>query len=164
MQETAKRGQTTQDYLTGVSVLLLVLVAVFTFVPGVFTPFEEPVETAQRSQADALATEILATASAPGAETTLDESELSEPNGESVFDDADRYEALERRAGIPARAQTNVTLLAPDDWDQAAAASADDTYDSDSQTAAQRVRVVTFERDDTCDPACRLVVRVWKDT
>jgi hypothetical protein len=48
----ADRGQTTQDYLVGVSVLLLTVTFVFGYTPTVFDSYENPVDGVDRTQAD----------------------------------------------------------------------------------------------------------------
>lgn len=60
--ETASRGQTTIDYVIGISVFLLVVVFVFGFIPTIFAPFEDPTGSntilADRS-ADRLSNDLL---------------------------------------------------------------------------------------------------------
>lgn len=62
------RGQTTLDFATGVSVFLLTILFVFTFVPGILTPFtdsaQEDTVTANRL-ADLVSKDILADPAEP---------------------------------------------------------------------------------------------------
>jgi hypothetical protein len=62
------RGQTTLDFATGVSVFLLVIIFVFTFVPGILTPFtqtaQEETVTANRV-ADLISKDIVAEPNQP---------------------------------------------------------------------------------------------------
>lgn len=167
MTGNGRRGQTTQDYLTGVSIMLLVLAGVFTFVPGIFVTVDDSIESAQYAHADQLADEILLNASAPGQQSTLERAELL--GSGSVFINGPRYHALEKRAGINSSGtqrgiQSNVTLLAPPDYTVYQTGLVGDTYYQDQHAAALRVRLITFSQNSTCDPSCRLVVRVWKET
>ncbi|SFR44401.1 DUF7287 family protein [Halogeometricum limi] len=60
------RGQTTQDFVIGISVFLLVVVFVLAFVPGIFDPFEETnrTQTVDRYGAT-LASDVLGDPSTP---------------------------------------------------------------------------------------------------
>ncbi|WP_255170024.1 DUF7287 family protein [Natrononativus amylolyticus] len=146
----AERGQTTQDFVVGIGVFLLAMAFVFSFVPSLLTPFDSSIGSAEQAQADRIAGEILS------------QYEHGDPNNldfgnEDEFEDVDLTEMGLRvnNQGDPID-NVHVTiepLGSGDEWET------DDSYE-DGQTAASASRIVTVE-EKVCDPACRLIVRVW---
>ncbi|MEA5386124.1 hypothetical protein VB773_08660 [Haloarculaceae archaeon H-GB2-1] len=72
------RGQTTQDYVIGISLVLITLVSVFVVVPTYFAPFDDPVDTEERAMAQAVAEHLVETHSVGTREHTLDYSSLTD--------------------------------------------------------------------------------------
>lgn len=140
------RGQTTQDYAIGIGLFLLMVVFVVTFLPSVLAPFDSVDETERSSQAERVAIEILEQAGVDEQRLSLDSNELDRVF--SLFNDS-------TAVGLPEHRSVNVTLapLASDET----VISGGDEYVGD--TAGTWTRIVTTT--DGCEPACRLVVRVW---
>lgn len=105
------RGQTTLDFTIGISVFLLVLIAVFLFVPGAIEPFtqggQDRIVTANRV-GDQLSEGSLGDPSSPHVLNTTCTIEFFEDNAPAGC----RYEGttLESRLGVQERTFVNVTL------------------------------------------------------
>lgn len=153
------RGQTPHDYLIGVSIMLVVLFGIFAVVPGIYEPFQEPVGGEEHAMADRIGERIVGDHSLPGTTNTLNYTRL-----ETTMQDGSTggdFATLLDRAGVPETTQVNVTLLKrnpPVDLTQGN--DLEDIYYLNRSTAATSVRIVRFD-DDSCEPVCRLVVRVW---
>ncbi|NUC73101.1 hypothetical protein HTZ84_12390 [Haloterrigena sp. SYSU A558-1] len=151
-----ERGQTTQDFAIGIGVFILAVAFVFSFLPSILTPFDSSVSGGQTAQADRVADRAvhdLSTESGP--ETELErffdeDDDLSERLG--LREDETRYDRIDVRLE-----PLNESEPLGDDW------TVGDGYDN--QSAASSARIVTFADGtgptDGCEPACRLVVRVW---
>lgn len=152
------RGQTTQDYAVGISILLLTLVGVFIFVPAVFQPIEEPVERNSHTQAQELADSIIEEYSVGGTQNTLDHQRLSMLTGTQ-----DLPSELRDDAGLWTRS-ANVTVV---DQRQQRGIYNDPTFTTGSwlygdQATATVTRIVRFQNESRCgDGTCRMIVRVW---
>ncbi len=164
------RGQTTQDFAVGIGMFLLAIAFVFAYLPTLLTPFSSPVGGAESAQADRIAATIVD-----------DLSETDQPNNLSAAEFTDRYgdedsAKLASKLGLQSADGTaidrvNVTIRqldADEDErdlvtdDDGNTLSAGDRYRNQSAASAGRVVTVYTETDDdVCDPACRLVVRVW---
>ncbi|MFC4543708.1 hypothetical protein ACFO5R_17415 [Halosolutus amylolyticus] len=152
------RGQTTQDFAVGIGVFILAVAFVFSYVPSLVTPYDSSVGGAETAQADRIADRIV--------ENTTDSSTPNELNG-SLYQErfADVPENLTAVLGLRASDdddvfdRVNITIESlgdepvDDEW------SGGHTYDD--QSAASSARIVTVDDGLDCDPACRLVVRVW---
>ncbi len=140
------RAQTTQDFAVGIGLFLLVTIFVLTFIPSVLAPFGAVDDHQRASQAERVATSIVADTTVDGERLMLNESALS-----------DTLEDLNAEAfGLPHHAHVNVTVhtLKEDEL----AMSGGETYQG--QDAASWTRIVTTS-EERCTDGCRLVVRVW---
>ncbi|SNZ13369.1 hypothetical protein SAMN06269185_2141 [Natronoarchaeum philippinense] len=153
-----ERGQTVQDFAVGISIFLLVVGAVFLLYPSLFTPYEQAIaDESPDSQADRIAMLVADNVSGDEATNELTDEEMS------YWLDADA-DALREAVGVSSSTHVNMTVTTlgtdeetPIEYDGAAAAAGPDAVGQDASVAA---RIVTTN-DDECEPACRLVVRVW---
>lgn len=145
------RGQTAQDFLIGVSVLLLTLFGVFGMIPHLYEPFADPVDAEEETMADSLADQLVSEHRVNGASNTLDYAAL-----EATVTTPSALRTQATAAGVLDRKVVNVTLLngSQRKW------SGGNVYYANTSIGATAVRVVRFEADE-CSPVCRLVVRVW---
>jgi len=147
------RGQTAQDYVIGISILLLTLTGVFAFVPSVFGVAEEPVERNDQTQAAKLSDVVLAEYGANGTATTLDYDRLS-----AEVDGNDVPSTLLNESGIR-RLQANITVRNKS-TDPVIIQSGPRVETNDP--TATVVRFVRFENTTRCNEGiCQMVVRVW---
>lgn len=155
-----ERGQTTQDFAVGIGVFLLAIAFVFSFLPSVITPFDSSVGGAETAQADRIADLVVHDVSTE----TTNEIDGAEFNSTYANASGNLAEALGLRSSngnqidrvnIRIEKLENKTPIgSPGEW------AAGDTYEN--QSAASSARVVTIDSDPSdCNPACRLVVRVW---
>lgn len=157
------RGQTPQDFAIGMSIFLLAVITVLTFVPSIFTPFTAP-ETAIEGQADRASTAAMSELTVEGSTTQLNRSAT-----ESWFADYQSRptEDLAAELGLESYRSVNVTVVPLEGNATAAPVSVDGTNLTagepyDGQSSSTMVRIVEVEgADGECEPACRLVVRVW---
>jgi len=82
------RGQTTQDYLFGVTILLLTVTFVFGYVPNVFDAYEADVDGIDNAQADRAAEYLLENYSVEGRSNMLRFD--GNPTNEGTPDDVER--------------------------------------------------------------------------
>ncbi|WP_226006148.1 DUF7287 family protein [Natrinema salinisoli] len=157
------RGQTTQDFAVGIGVFLLAIAFVFSFLPSVVTPYDSSVGGAETAQADRIADLIVHDVSTE----TPNEIDGSE------FDGRYTDENLTAELGLRASDSDDVVFdrvnVSVETFGGAAVDTSElsggDVYDD--QSAASSARIVTLDGDGIsagsgdCDPACRLVVRVW---
>lgn len=160
------RGQTTQDFAIGVSILVLTLAGVFAFMPAVFDSSTDSVERQEHTKATALAETILEEYTIGGTTNTLEYDRLRTYFGiSSGSSPSDVPDAMRGAAGIRYR-NANVTITRGDTdddgdvYDDAVLTTGADVYIS-VQSTATVTRIVRFEDDSRCDPSCRLIVRVW---
>ena len=139
------RAQTEFDYLVGMTLLLLTLTGVFLFVPSIFQSFQDPVDGADRASAKKVADDLLTQHTVPGMSNTV------------VY--ADLNASIQNGTETVGRQSVNVSLTNGTGTVTSGGSSFADT----DATAATIVRVVRLadDSDGRCDPACRLVVRVW---
>jgi len=154
------RGQTLQDYLLGIVLVLLTIAGVFAFFPEVFVPFEEPVESEDRQMADQLSSEVIEANSTVGKRRTVNTTALNQ-----TVQDADKLETLLNRSGIPSWKQVNVTVRTGDTL--LVRGESSDTgsvfRDDNSAPPATTIRTIQAQnRTHTCADSCQLVVRVWE--
>lgn len=147
------RGQTNQDYVVGVSVMLLTLVAVFSFVPGIFTSFNDQVDSDEQALADRISYRLLEQASVAGKTNTLEWTTLEGEIDESSGDFAD----FRNRLGVKDNTRINVRVFNR----SGRMLESGEEYDLDRRVAAISVRIFTFQDPSRCSPTCRMVVRVW---
>lgn len=150
------RGQTLQDYVLGVSLFLVtVLVIVGTILPTVTAPFDQEIGGDKISQADRVAETIVSNASDGAGTNRLDVGVVENIVGKDTA-------TLRERFGLPETALVNVSVapLNGSRVHRSASGTALATSMAPSGDAAASARIVTLS-DDSCAPACRLVVRVW---
>ena len=150
-----ERAQTTQDFAVGIGVFILAIAFVFAFLPSMLTPYDGSVGGAETAQADRIADRIVADASS-GTANELNSTAFD------PFTKEDLSEGLALRAnesGDVVFDNVNVTVEDlegdPIDTDELAGG---EQYDG--QASASAARTVTVDGGE-CEPACRLVVRVW---
>lgn len=150
-----ERGQTAQDYVIGITVLLLTLSGVFLFVPSVFGITEDPVERNAHTQADELAAQLMAEYSAGGTANTLSYFRLDRGlDGQRV------PQELQRAAGIQ-RNRVNIRITEDADSSGSPIIESGEPVPAGEPTAT----VTRFVRlsDNRCgsDGVCQIIVRVW---
>lgn len=154
---TDERGQTVQDFAVGIGIFILAVAFVFTFVPTIITPFTDA-GGAETAQADRIAATIVTNAS-DGQPNGIDLDEFNSTYG--TADSAALNETLGLRSSDGhAFDRVNITIWELDEYGDPNASpitSGGSAYDS--QVGGSATRIVTS--DDNCDPACRLIVRVW---
>ncbi|MHC3437529.1 DUF7287 family protein [Natrialbaceae archaeon A-gly3] len=149
------RGQTTQDFAVGIGLFLLAMAFVFSYVPTLLTPFSAGGGTGDTAQADRIAATILEDYSTD---------EANQLNG-SEFSDLESEDDLVEEFGLRSNDagdridRVNVTLESLDGEETYEPTIGDNHEDADSTASAGRI--VTAPDEAECDPACRLVVRVW---
>jgi hypothetical protein len=152
------RSQTPQDYVFGIVVFIAVVVAVVGFLPSITSPYQSGVEGENIAQSDRVAQQLVSNLSTVGEPNQLNISEL-----QTVLhlDDA----ALSDRYGLSGTTNVNITVLSLNGTsyvttDSGATLTSKPPYVTGSAASSARiVRLSTDEHD--CEPACRLVVRVW---
>lgn len=158
------RGQTPQDFAIGMSIFLLAVLTVLTFVPSIFTPFTAP-DTAIDGQADRASTAALNDLAVDGSSTELNRTET-----ESWFAtyQSRSTEDLATALGIEPYRSVNVSVVPLDATGNESAVTINGTTLTageryTDQSSSTMVRIVTIPglSGDTCEPGCRLVVRVW---
>lgn len=153
------RGQTLQDYVLGVSVFLLVVIGLLTAIlPTVLAPFEDTVGGDKTAQADRIAEQLVGNNSVADNTNQLNATAL-----EQVVS-ADQA-TLRNQFSLPRGSNVNVTISEMDGTSRIIGPSGDPLSSPRSpgqNPAATSARVVTLNDDSSgCQPACRLVVRVW---
>ncbi len=143
------RGQTTQDFAVGVGLFLLAVTVVFSLVPTVLGPYDSGVTGSQAAQADRVATTVLKAAEAAGTAQTIDASTLKTlPRDEA---------GLQSDAGLGPTTGVNVTIATLDDDRSVFTAGSPVPANRETTTQTRIVRTT----NESCEPACRLVVEVW---
>jgi hypothetical protein len=159
------RGQTVNDYLLGITIMLLSVIIVFGFFPEIFTPFDQQVTSEEGAMADNLASKLVTNSTTGGSQQQIDFVTL-----QVLLTELENTPEL---AGVPEnRTNWNVTVLNNEGESVTLKSSARDfggeivnggtTWDND--LAESRVRYV--EAQDTnqvlnCQNGCRIIVRVW---
>ena len=150
------RGQTTQDFIVGIGVFILAVAFVFSFLPTMLTPFDSSTSGGQTAQADRVADRVVHDLSTES-ETP---NEISWDGADDLEDDqVERLGLRTNENGDPIE-RVNVSLQPLDE--STTVESFGPVYDD--QSAASSARIVMAENIDDpeeCEPACRLVVRIW---
>lgn len=165
------RGQTTQDFAVGIGIFLLAIAFVFSYMPSLLTPFSSSVDSGQTAQADRIAATIVDNLSEDSDRPNhLNASAFEEQYG-TADDGSDLAAALGLRvANGVAIDKANVTIEKLNQSEDRSDRRIDDLTGGDpyrDESAASAGRIVTLDTegtsvdDDACEPACRLVVRVW---
>ncbi|ERJ05221.1 hypothetical protein HLRTI_002799 [Halorhabdus tiamatea SARL4B] len=145
------RGQTTYDYLLGISLLLIAITAVFWLFPQVFDPFFDPVSSDQDKMADQLAAEVIETNA-----TTTGERTLNVSTGTFT---AKYLAELKDRSGVPDLRKVNLTLRRSGTIEASGGPS--EPSGKPLASSVRTVRTTQAGNLDNCTTACDLVVRVW---
>ena len=151
------RGQTLHDYAAGISVFVLTVAVVLGLLPSVLAPFQDGTGAADASISSRVADRVVDNLSVAGSPNVLEADELA-----TLL--AKDENALRTRYGLKAAQYVNLTLqtlngsrtLSDGPTPLAAGATA---ASEDTVTTARIVRV--SDPSIACQPACRLVVRVW---
>mgnify|MGYP000152578551 CR=1 FL=1 len=170
---TDERGQTLQDYVIGVVLVLLATLFVISYLPGVFASYSSPTDGIKSDQADRVAEYVIDNYSVDDTSNVLKYNQsggvhetLSTEDGmQTLREGTSLNTSTDRR--IPPDIQIMLvnasTLTTRDELipavHNAETLSYGDTYRD--QAAARSIRVVTVTDDSVCDPNCWLVVRVW---
>ncbi len=152
------RAQTLHDFMFGISLFLVTVTLVFGLFPSFLTPFTSGVGSAEKAQADRVGRAMLLNLSEGDERNKLNATELQTVLGKSEAQ-------LRTRYGLPNNANINITVKKLNDHELV-------TFDgtvmatpnsATNQSAAASARIVTFSNrtSDACQPACRLVVKVW---
>jgi hypothetical protein len=167
-----QRGQTTQDYVVGISIVLLTVTGVFAFVPAVFETTEDPVERNAYTQAEALGDQLVETHTADGTGRQVSFGQLNQ-----TLTTLDRR--VESGAGSPLLAsagirqddgeirRVNVTVTPSVLNDTRPVVAAGDPYvragTNTTNRAATVTRFVHLGNESRCGDSglCQLTVRVW---
>ncbi|MWG33360.1 DUF7287 family protein [Halomarina oriensis] len=180
---TRSRGQTTLDFAIGVSVFLLAVAFVFSFVPGMVQPFADSGQeqmSASNRLADRLATDVLTDDEAYVLDSTCTDVFFDETTAPTAADGCD-FDGVDATAALSlgVRTDLNAVLLADLDGDgtgetlcRATDGSlvADDDADCPNDAATfvagdsvpEQGSVVTATRRVTLDGVhAKLVVKVW---
>jgi len=147
----SSRGQTTYDYLLGISLVLIAVTAVFWLFPQVFDPFFDPVSGDRDDMADQVAAEVIETNATITGERTL--------NVSTGTFDADYVSELRDRSGVPDLRKINISLRK--DGRIEASAGPGEPSDAPLATSVRTVRITQNSDISNCTTACDLVVRVW---
>ena len=139
------RGQTAYDYLLGIVLLLVTIVAVLALFPQFFSPFVDPVSADREEMADRVAAEVIEESATLDSERTLDDEAF---NGTDVGE-------LKARAGVDDFRRVYVELRAGPE--QNPEIGVEPPPGEPTATTVRNVRTAQKE----CSEGCRLVVRVW---
>lgn len=163
------RGQTVQDFAVGIGIFILATAFLFAFVPTIITPFADSVGP-ESAQSERIAATIVHSLSADDP-NHLDGGEFISEYA-SLEDDAlhDRLALRTADGGVPID-RVNITVETLD------SRLSDPVYvtheprnepmtagsNDDGRSEASTTRIVTVDGAavTSCDPACKLVVRVW---
>ena len=144
-----ERAQTAVDYLIGIIVFLLTVVAVFGFFPTLFQPFEEPVGDEEQVITDKLGNELIEANALRNRQRTLNFSSLDE----TLTDD----DEVRERSGMPDWRQWNVTVQNDDDVIN----NYGDTLRRGAEATSVRYVRLDNHPADRCQDGCQIIVRVW---
>lgn len=145
------RGQTAQDFAVGIGLFLLAVAFVFIFVPQIVQPYEAGIGSSEHSQADRAATMIVHNTSVEDRSGVLDHQQTTD------YLSTGDVETLRSRTGLPFTARINVTITNVETGDMA---WSDGAVYREGRAAATATRIVRTTNS-SCQPACRLNVRVW---
>ncbi|MCU4716590.1 DUF7287 family protein [Halapricum hydrolyticum] len=146
---TDERGQTLQDFAVGIGVFLVVFVFVLSLFPGLLTPFQSSASGAERAQAEQVTTQMMHNLSEGSEPNHLNATRVTATLNQPESDLRDRF-------GLPSTVNLNITVETLD-GETHIESTVNRLYDREVATSA---RIITMD-DPECDPACRLVVRVW---
>lgn len=151
------RGQTANDYLIGIIIVLVTIFAVFGFFPSIFTPFEEPVTSDEETMADNLANTVIDTHRTMNGERTLNFTQL-----ETNITTTANLETIKEQSGIPDWKQINVTVRTGP-TETPIMQGGDTTGNAVTATTVRNIRAqdsTSGSLGENCGDGCKLVVRV----
>lgn len=149
-----ERGQTANDYLIGIIIVLVTIVAVFGFFPDFYQPFDQAVDDDQKAMAENLATKLVTDNRLMDTQRTLSFSGFKA--------EGDNPDRLAAQAGLKGWDGWNVTLS-----DGETSVGLDNRnygpefYDGPAATATRYVQVKGGPDELDCSDGCLLIVRVW---
>lgn len=152
------RAQTPQDYVLGIVVFLATVIAVIGLLPTFTAPYQSGVGGDDIAQSDRVAQQLVANLS-----TVEDPNQLNLTALERVLalDDT----ALSDRYGLRRTTNVNITVRTLNGTQYVTNASGEPLTSEQAYRqggSASTARIVRLTNDThTCQPACRLVVRVW---
>jgi len=144
------RGQTLQDFALGIGIFIVAFIFVLLLFPDLLTPFQSDASGSERAQAKQVSSELLSNYTTGGGQN-LSVRAISPIFGPGVND-----ASLRDRFGLDVTANVNITIRTLD-GEQTVFATENKPINREFATST---RLVTLP-DSRCDPACRLVVRVW---
>lgn len=176
IDESSERGQTTQDFAIGVSIMLVTLIAVFGLVQGgVFQAFQSDVKGEEQAMSDRVAQYLITNLSTETGQQTI-RYNTSDDDGINETLTTDLRHVRER-AGLNVSTQRrsnpdlNIIVVNSSSIQNSSvtAASLDENNPLEwgdefrgQDDAANTIRVVQLSNDgDACSPTCWIVVRVW---
>lgn len=168
------RGQTLQDYLLGVSILLVAVIFTVGYLPSVFDSYDSPTDGVIAEQADRAAVYLVDNYSVEGKANVLKHDQpggihrtLSTAAGIAALrDNASLNTATDRRRppNVNIELVNTSTLEGPGELTAAVESGRTYSYGQTyrNQSAARAIRVVRLANDPgICTPTCWLVVRAW---
>ncbi|MEF8784923.1 MAG: hypothetical protein V5A45_03240 [Haloarculaceae archaeon] len=155
---TDSRSQTPQDYVIGIVVFIAVVVVVVGFLPMITAPYQSGVGGDDIAQSDRVAQQLVSNLSTPGEPNQLNRTQLEQV---LALDSAQ----LSSRYGLAERTKVNITVMTLNgsdfvQTDGGKTLTSTTSYDRGSVASAARIVRLSTETHN-CEPACRLVVRVW---
>jgi hypothetical protein len=154
----AERGQTPQDYVIGILVFLATVIAIVGFFPTLTTPYQSGVSGDDIAQSDRVAQQLVTNLSTVEQPNRLNVSTLDRV---MELDEG----AMNRRYGLPLETNVNITVVTLDGTAYARNATGEPLTSNRvyrQGSVASSARIVRLTNSTAgCDPACRLVVRVW---
>ncbi len=150
-----ERGQTLQDFVLGVSLLLVVVIFVFSLLPGYLSPYTAGIGGDERAQADRVARTAVSNLSVAPGNDTLDAGRLD------VLLSSDQ-ETIRDRFGLPPTSQVSITIRTIPNGSVVSVGGDPLTNDRNrTYGSAARASRLAYLSETDCQPACRLVVEVW---
>lgn len=151
------RGQTANDYLIGVSILLVSVTTVFTFFPTIYQPFEDSVSADERTISDRVAGNLI-----EKHQTTFDEQTLDYERLETQIRQGNLTGNDQALSGILELKTVNINVrIQKRPGGSALVEGGAEFDDQDPPQAAVTNRVFAAASSGECANGCRLVVRVW---
>jgi len=139
------RAQTPQDFAIGVSIFLLTMAFVFTFIPGIFSPFATDPTPGSEQIADRVAEDLVANYSIEGRPNWLNESFRAEILETGLSKD-EETRRLQDRVGIPTINNVNITIRQAvdrnDDNETEVIARVGEPFQEQSTVAVSRLVVI----------------------
>lgn len=151
------RGQTANDYLIGIIILLLTVTAVFGFFPTLFEPHDDETGVGEEQMAQNLADHLTENYTVSGTEARINATKFHE-----VVGNADPGE-IAANASMQPWMNWNATIQNTTGGELETYGDNRDLHPGSTTAEIRYVRFVDppFAANDECDPGCQLIVRVW---